>query len=218
MFLPPIPDPGKILCVGVNYASHLKETGRPPQQYPLLFSRFSDSVVGADNSLVKPKESERLDYEGELAVIIGKGGRRISKQKAFEHVAGYSCFNDGSIRDWHSHSSQVLPGKNFPCSGAFGPWMATADEVPNIEKSILTTTVNGKEVQRATISDLVFDISTLIEYCSTFCILEPGDVIVTGTTSGVGAHRDPPLWLRDGDVVEIELTGIGLLRNRVRAE
>jgi 2-keto-4-pentenoate hydratase/2-oxohepta-3-ene-1,7-dioic acid hydratase in catechol pathway len=145
VFLPPIPDPGKILCVGVNYASHLKETGRPPQQYPLLFSRFSDSVVGADNSLVKPKESERLDYEGELAVIIGKGGRRISKQKAFEHVAGYSCFNDGSIRDWHSHSSQVLPGKNFPCSGAFGPWMATADEVPNIEKSILTTTVNGKK-------------------------------------------------------------------------
>jgi len=213
--LPTIPDPDKIFCIGVNYATHLAESGHPTPPHPMIFTRFANSQVGAGQSMVRPLESERFDYEGEMAVIIGKGGRRIAREQALSHVAGYSCYNDGSIRDWQRHTSQFTPGKNFAATGAFGPWMVTTDELPDITTQTIATRLNGVEVQRAPISDLVFDVPTLIAYCSTFTELVPGDVIVTGTTGGVGAYRQPPLWMKGGDVVEVEVTGIGVLRNPV---
>lgn len=214
--LPTIPDPGKIFCIGVNYATHLAETGRPKPERPMVFTRFADSQVGAGQPMIRPRESDHFDFEGELAVIIGKAGRRISLSQAMSHIAGYACYNDGSIRDWQRHTSQFTPGKNFAGTGSFGPWMVTTDEIPDIDQLTLTTRLNGVEVQHAPISDLVFDVPTLIAYCSTFIGLEPGDVIVTGTTGGVGAYRTPPLWMKHGDVVEVEISGIGILRNPVR--
>lgn len=213
--LPTIPDPDKIFCIGVNYATHLAESGHPTPPHPMIFTRFANSQVGAGQPMVRPLESERFDYEGEMAVIIGKGGRRISREQALSHVAGYSCYNDGSIRDWQRHTSQFTPGKNFAATGGFGPWMVTADELRDVTTQTIATRLNGVEVQRAPISDLVFDVPTLIAYCSTFTELVPGDVIVTGTTGGVGAYRQPPLWMKGGDVVEVEVTGIGVLRNPV---
>ena len=213
--LPPIPDPAKIFCVGVNYATHLAESGHPTPKHPMIFTRFANSQVGAGEALVRPPESERFDFEGELAVVIGTGGRRIAKQNALRHVAGYSCYNDGSIRDWQRHTSQFVPGKNFAKTGGFGPWLVSADEVPDPSALTLVTRLNGQEMQRAPTSDLVFDIPTLITYCSTFCELEPGDVIVTGTTGGVGAYREPPVWMKGGDTVEVEISGIGMLRQSV---
>jgi 2-keto-4-pentenoate hydratase/2-oxohepta-3-ene-1,7-dioic acid hydratase in catechol pathway len=216
--LPTVPDPDKIFCIGVNYATHLAESGHPTPPHPMIFTRFANSQVGSGQPMIRPPESERFDYEGELAVIIGKGGRRIAKERALQHVAGYACYNDGSIRDWQRHTSQFTPGKNFMGTGGFGPWMVTTDEIPDVSKQTIATRVNGMEVQAAPISDLVFDVSTLIAYCSTFTELVPGDVIVTGTTGGVGAYRVPPLWLKHGDVVEVEVSGIGILRNPVRDE
>jgi len=213
--LPTIPNPDKIFCIGVNYATHLAESGHPTPPHPMIFTRFANSQVGAGQSMIRPLESERFDYEGEMAVIIGKRGRRIPRGDALSHVAGYACYNDGSIRDWQRHTSQFTPGKNFAGTGAFGPWMVTTDDIPDISAQTLVTRVNGVEVQRAPISDLVFDVATLIAYCSTFSELVPGDVIVTGTTGGVGAYRNPPLWLKGGDVVEVEISGIGVLRNPV---
>ena len=216
--LPTVPDPDKIFCIGVNYATHLAESGHPTPPHPMIFTRFANSQVGSGQPMIRPPESERFDYEGELAVIIGKGGRRIPKDRAAQHVAGYACYNDGSIRDWQRHTSQFTPGKNFAGTGGFGPWMVTTDEIPDVSKQTIATRVNGMEVQAAPISDLVFDVPTLIAYCSTFTELVPGDVIVTGTTGGVGAYRVPPLWLKHGDVVEVEVSGIGILRNPVRDE
>lgn len=214
-FLPTIPDPEKIFCVGVNYATHLAESGHPTPAHPMIFTRFANSQVGAGQPMVRPAESERFDYEGEMAVIVGTRGRRIPREKAIEHVAGYACYNDGSIRDWQRHTSQFTPGKNFAGTGAFGPWMVTTDEIADIGAETITTRLNGVEVQHAPISDLVFDVAALIAYCSTFCELAPGDVIVTGTTGGVGAYRKPPLWMKGGDVVEVEISGVGVLRNPV---
>ncbi|HVV40648.1 MAG TPA: fumarylacetoacetate hydrolase family protein [Nitrobacter sp.] len=216
--LPTVPDPDKIFCIGVNYATHLAESGHPTPPHPMIFTRFANSQVGSGQPMIRPPESERFDYEGELAVIIGKGGRRIARERALQHVAGYACYNDGSIRDWQRHTSQFTPGKNFSGTGGFGPWMVTTDEIPDVSKQTIATRVNGMEVQAAPISDLVFDVPTLIAYCSTFTELVPGDVIVTGTTGGVGAYRVPPLWLKHGDVVEVEVSGIGILRNPVRDE
>lgn len=213
--LPTIPNPDKIFCVGVNYASHLAESGHPTPPHPMIFTRFANSQVGAGQPMIRPLESERFDYEGEMAVIIGKGGRRISNEDALSHIAGYACYNDGSIRDWQRHTSQFTPGKNFAGTGAFGPWMVTTDEMPDISVQTIATRLNGVEVQNAPISDLVFNVQTLIAYCSTFSELVPGDVIVTGTTGGVGAYRNPPLWMKGGDVVEVEVSGIGILRNPV---
>lgn len=213
--LPTIPDPDKIFCIGVNYATHLAESGHPTPPHPMIFTRFANSQVGGGQPMIRPLESERFDYEGEMAVIIGKGGRRISRETALSHVAGYACYNDGSIRDWQRHTSQFTPGKNFAGTGGFGPWMVTTDELPDISAQTIATRLNGVEVQRAPISDLVFDVATLIAYCSTFSELVPGDVIVTGTTGGVGAYRNPPLWMKGGDVVEVEVSGIGILRNPV---
>ncbi|MGY3447499.1 fumarylacetoacetate hydrolase family protein [Bradyrhizobium sp. USDA 4473] len=216
--LPTVPDPDKIFCIGVNYATHLAESGHPTPPHPMIFTRFANSQVGAGQPMIRPLESERFDYEGEMAVIIGKAGRRIPREAALAHVAGYACYNDGSIRDWQRHTSQFAPGKNFVGTGGFGPWMVTSDELTDISQQHIATRLNGVEVQAAPISDLVFDVATLIAYCSTFTELVPGDVIVTGTTGGVGAYRTPPLWMKDGDVVEVEISGIGVLRNPVQDE
>ena len=213
--LPAIPNPEKIFCVGVNYLSHLRETGREPPPHPMIFVRYANSQVGAGQPMLRPPESEQFDFEGELAVIIGRQGRRIPRERAFDHVAGYACYNDGSIRDWQRHTGQFTPGKNFVGTGAFGPWIVTADELTDPASQTLVTRLNGQEMQRAPISDLVFDIPTLIAYCSIFSQLVPGDVIVTGTTGGVGAFRKPPVWMKAGDIVEVEITGIGILRNPV---
>ena len=213
--LPPIPNPAKILCVGLNYRSHVAETDRPPMQYPTLFSRYADSQMGHLASAEIPPESTQFDYEGELAVVIGAPARRIAPADAMAVVAGYSVYNDFSARDWQRHTSQFLPGKNFPSTGGFGPWLITADEVPNVEHSVLTTRVNGEVRQNAPISDLIFDIAHLIAYISTFTPLAPGDVIVTGTPGGVGLFMDPPIFLTAGDVVEVEIDGVGTLSNIV---
>ncbi len=214
-FLPVIPDPQKLICVGLNYAGHVKETGRPPPDYPALFPRYADAQVGHNQPIVRPRASTRFDWEGELAFVIGTGGRHIAEADALSHIAGYTCVNDGSIRDWQRHTSQFMPGKNFWHSGACGPWMVTADEIPDPSKLTLTTRVNGEEMQRTSTDDLIFDVPQLVAYISTFTPLSPGDIVSTGTPSGVGAFRDPPVFMKAGDVVEVEITGIGVLRNTV---
>lgn len=213
--LPVVPDPEKIFCIGVNYMSHLIETGRPKPDHPMVFLRVASSQLGHLQPMVKPEESEQLDFEGELAVVIGEGGRRIAKADALDHVAGYACYNDGSIRDWQKHTTQFAPGKNFDRTGAFGPWLVTSDEIGDPSTLNIWTRLNGEVMQEAPLSDLVFDIPTLIAYLSSFAMLNPGDVIVTGTTGGVGAFRTPQLWMKPGDVVEIEVDRIGVLRNPI---
>jgi 2-keto-4-pentenoate hydratase/2-oxohepta-3-ene-1,7-dioic acid hydratase in catechol pathway len=218
-FAPVVDDPGaKLLCVGVNYMPHIKEMGRERPSHPVLFVRFHDSIVGNGRPLVAPRSSVQFDYEGELAVVIGKRARHVRRESALDYVAGYACFNDGSIRDFQRHSQQFTPGKNFHHSGSFGPWLVTADEVPDPRKLTLTTRLNGQVVQQESVGELCFDIPQLIEYCSTWAELLPGDVIVTGTPGGVGAGRTPPLWMKSGDHVEVEITGIGVLRNPIVAD
>lgn len=216
--LPVVPKPDKILCVGVNFASHVKETGREMPPMPMIFMRYAASQVGANQPMLCPKVSEKFDYEGELAVVIGKRARYVPRDKALDYVAGYACYNDGSVRDWQKHSQQFGPGKNFPETGAFGPWMVTTDEIPDVGAMSLKTRLNGREVQTATLDDLIFDVPALIEYCSSFITLEPGDVIICGTTGGVGAFHNPPLWMKEGDTVEVEISGIGVLRNTIAKE
>jgi 2-keto-4-pentenoate hydratase/2-oxohepta-3-ene-1,7-dioic acid hydratase in catechol pathway len=216
--LPPITNPGKILCVGLNYRKHAEETGNPIPSYPVLFPRWPESHVGHGQSMLAPRESERFDYEGELAVIIGKTARRVSESEALDYAAGYSCYNEGSIRDWQRHSSQYLPGKNFYHSGAFGPCMVTADEIPNPAELTLETRLNGEVVQHEGVDDMIFDVPQLIAYISTYTELYAGDVIVTGTPSGVGHVRRPPLWMKAGDTVEVEISKIGVLRNPIEAD
>lgn len=211
---PPIQNPGKIICIGLNYDEHRVETNRPDVRYPTVFIRWADSQVGHDQPMLKPAESERFDYEGELVVVIGKPGRHIPAERALEHVAGYSCYNDGSVRDWQKHTSQFAPGKNFPGTGAFGPWLVVG-EIPDPHALTLTTRLNGEVLQNSGTDMLIFDIPTLIAYISTFTELSTGDVIVSGTPGGVGDRRDPPRYLRPGDTVEVEISGIGILRNSV---
>ncbi len=215
---PVIPDPDKIVCVGLNYREHVEETGRTVTEKPLLFARFAGSQVGHLRPMVKPKVSDEFDYEGELAVVIGKGGRHISVERALDHVAGYACYNDGSIRDWQRHTSQYLPGKNFAGSGAFGPWLVTTDEIPDPTRLTLETRLNGQVVQHATTDLMITPVPEQIAYISTILPLLSGDVIVSGTPGGVGARRKPPLFMRPGDVAEVEITGIGVLRNPIVAE
>ena len=217
-FEPVVVDPSKILCVGVNYATHLAESGIPRPEKPMIFVRFANSQVGHGRPMLRPPESVKFDYEGELAVIIGKKARRVPREQALDYVAGYACYNDGSIRDWQRHTSQFTPGKTFPGTGGFGPWLVTTDEIPDPAALTLETRLNGEVMQSAPISDLVFDVSALVAYCSVFTCLEPGDVIVTGTTGGVGAFRNPPVWMKPGDVVEIEISRIGVLRNAIEDE
>ena len=217
-FLPVIPAPGKILCVGLNYEDHRKETGRAVVTNPTIFTRFADSQTGHGRPILRPRESAKLDYEGELAIVISKGGRRISADRALDHVAGYSCYNDGSIRDWQAHTIQFTPGKNFPETGAFGPWLVTPDEFGEPYDQRIQTRLNGEIMQDAMLSDMIFPIARLIEYCSTFTPLAPCDVIVTGTPGGVGAKRDPQIFMKPGDRVEIEIDGIGILENSIADE
>jgi 2-keto-4-pentenoate hydratase/2-oxohepta-3-ene-1,7-dioic acid hydratase in catechol pathway len=217
-FEPVIPYPGKILCVGANYLSHMKEMGRAVPEYPWLFVRFSDSQVGHEQPMIRPTASQKYDFEGELAVIIGREARHVASEDALDYVAGYSCFNDGTLRDFQDHGSQFTPGKNFYHSGSFGPWLVTVDEIPDPTRLTLETRLNGQAMQAALISDLRFGIGELIEYCSTFSLLRPGDVISTGTTGGVGFARKPPVWMQPGDVIEVEISGIGVLRNRIADE
>ncbi|MBB3237085.1 fumarylacetoacetate hydrolase family protein [Phyllobacterium endophyticum] len=216
--LPPIVDPDKIICVGLNYVEHRAETGRRAQSHPVLFTRFANTQVGHLGALERPLASEEFDYEGELAIVIGRAGRHIRRQKAFDHIAGYACYNDASVRDYQRHTHQFTPGKNFVATGGFGPWMMSADAVGDIVNAAIRTRLNGQIVQDAHIADMIFDIPSLIEYCSTFTRLEPGDIIATGTPGGVGSRRDPQLWLKHGDTVEIEIEGIGLLQNSVTDE
>lgn len=216
--LPVIPDPGKIICIGLNYRDHVAETGRTVTENPSLFTRYPESQVGHLQPIVKPLESDQFDYEGELALVVGRGGRRIAEQDALAAVAGYACYNEGSIRDWQRHTSQFGAGKTFARTGAFGPWLVTRDDIPDPGHLTLQTRLNGQVVQQATTDLLITGIPALIRYCSTVLTLEPGDVIVTGTPGGVGAKRTPPLWMKAGDIVEVEISGIGVLRNPVVAE
>ena len=216
--IPVIPDPAKILCIGLNYAKHVAETKRPDSKHPTIFTRFADTQVGHNGIIYKPKVSEAFDYEGEMAIIIGKGGRNISKKSAMKHVVGFSCYNDVTVRDWQRHTSQFTPGKNYPSTGGFGPMMVTNDEVRDYKKLNIQTRLNGKIMQDSKLSQLIFPIPELINYISTFTPLSPGDVIVSGTPGGVGDRRDPPIYMKDGDIVEVEITKLGILKNRVMAE
>jgi 2-keto-4-pentenoate hydratase/2-oxohepta-3-ene-1,7-dioic acid hydratase in catechol pathway len=213
--LPPIPNPEKILCIGLNYLPHILETGREKPEKPTIFTRYPDSVVGDGTPQVRPAASDKFDYEGELAVIIGKPGRHIAEADVWDHIAGYSCFNDGSIRDYQNHTTQFWPGKSFERSGAFGPWIVTADEVGDITAQTMTTRVNGNVEQHTPIADMAITIPELIAYASTVTTLKPGDVIATGTPGGVGAHRKPRLFLAPGMSVEVEVTNVGTLSNGV---
>lgn len=212
---PPVVNPGKVFCIGVNYRNHVVEMGRELPTHPWVFTRSADSFVGHGSSLVRPAVSEQFDYEGELALVIGRTAHRVDSASALDYVAGYCCLNDGSVRDFQRHSGQFTPGKNFWRSGAMGPWLVTADEIGDPAGLELETRLNGKVMQSAPTSDLIFDIPALIEYCSTFARLEPGDVIATGTPGGVGAARKPPVWLRGGDTIEVSISRIGTLANPV---
>lgn len=216
-YLPVIANPAaKILCIGINYRPHMLEMGREPPSRPVVFVRFGSSLVGHGEPLVMPAASEQFDFEGELAVIIGKRARHVSRDDALDYVAGFSCFNDGSVRDFQRHSGQFTPGKNFVGSGSFGPWMTTCEDVPDPAALQLTTRLNGEVVQQESTGELLFGIAELIEYITIWTELTPGDVIATGTPGGVGAGRTPPLWMKPGDEVEVDISGIGRLRNNVR--
>ena len=216
--LPVIPNPGKIFCIGLNYGEHIQETGKAVTEKPVIFLRVPGSQLAHGDDIVRPRVSTQLDYEGEIAIVIGQGGHHIAEADAWSHIAGYSCYNDGSVRDWQFHTSQWGPGKNFWKTGAFGPWLVTADEIAPNQKMTLITRLNGQELQRATTDMMVHSIPRQIAYLSTFVPLEAGDVIVTGTPGGVGNKRTPQLFMKPGDVCEVEVDAIGTLRNGIRDE
>jgi len=218
VLLPVIPDPGKILCVGLNYETHRAETKRPDAKHPTIFTRFGDTQIAHLQPILKPRISDHLDYEAELAIIIGTGGRYIAEENALDHVAGYACYNDATIRDWQRHTIQFTPGKNFPSTGSFGPQLVTPDEVGDYTALTITGRLNGEVMQDAKLSDLIFPIARLISYCSSFTPLRPGDVILTGTPGGVGDRRDPPIFMKPGDTFEVDIPGVGLLVNVVGRE
>lgn len=217
-FLPPIVRPGKILCVGLNYRAHAAEAEAQVAPVPEIFARFASTLVGHGAAILLPEQSHRLDYEGELAAVIGKRGRAIARKDALGHVAGYAVFNDASVRDYQFRTRQWTMGKNFDRTGAFGPWLVTADELPAGGTGLrLTTLLNGMVVQQASTADLIFDVASLVEYLSSAMTLEPGDLIVTGTPAGVGFARKPPLWMKAGDRIEVEIERIGRLSNPIAA-
>jgi 2-keto-4-pentenoate hydratase/2-oxohepta-3-ene-1,7-dioic acid hydratase in catechol pathway len=213
--LPVIPNPGKVFCVGLNYKTHVAEMKRADSEHPAIFTRFVDSLTAHDAPLPKPAATQRFDFEGELAVIIGQGGRHISQADAWNHIAGYACFNDGSARDWQRHTHQWTPGKNFPATGPFGPFMATREAIPDVNQLTLETRLNGQVMQHASVADLIFTLPVIIEYLSGFTNLSPGDVIATGTPGGVGDKREPAVYMKAGDVIEVDITGLGTLHNVV---
>ena len=214
-FAPLIPRPGALWCVGLNYEDHRLETGRAKADYATLFTRFPACLVGHGEALVRPSASRQLDYEGELAVVIGRTARHVSEESALDHVAGYACFNDASVRDYQGHSSQFGPGKNFWRTGGFGPFLVTSDEVPEPQDLPIETRLNGEVVQQSHTSQMTYPVRELIAYLSRIHPLFPGDVISTGTPSGVGVARDPQLFMKPGDVVEVEIGSVGVLRNGV---
>jgi 2-keto-4-pentenoate hydratase/2-oxohepta-3-ene-1,7-dioic acid hydratase in catechol pathway len=214
-YLPTITNPDKILCVGLNYKAHQEETGRGGEGTPTIFVRFAGAQMGHEAPMVRPVESATLDFEGEIALVIGKAGRRIARADALEHVIGFGIYNDGSVREYQRQTSQFTPGKNFTATGGFGPWMMTVDEIGDLDEMEITTRLNGEVMQNAKAALLVHGFAELIEYCSTFIELVPGDVIVSGTPGGVGAARNPPVFMDEGDVIEVEVTPIGTLRNPV---
>ena len=214
-WLPVVPNPGKILCIGVNYEDHRAETANDEVSYPAMFLRTTESQAGHGTAIVRPFESHTLDYEAEIALIIGKAGRRIDRRHAWDHIAGYSCYNDGSVREFQRHTTQYTAGKNFPNTGAFGPWMVTADEIPPDTVLTLSCHLNGELMQKATTDQMIFGIPAIIEYVSTVTRLEPGDVIATGTPGGVGARRTPPVWMKPGDSVTVSVDRIGALENTI---
>jgi len=216
-YLPPISHPSKAIAVGLNYADHAAESPyKEPPKYPVLFNRFRSSWVGHNEPIVRPKMSEQYDYEAEVVVVIGKAGKHISKDKALDYVAGYSLFNEGSVRDYQLRITQWMVGKNFDSSGSFGPEFVTADELPPGAKGLrLTCRLNGKQLQDANTNDMIFDVATLIASISESMALVPGDIIISGTPAGVGFARKPPVLMKAGDVCEVELEGLGILSNPV---
>ncbi|QDZ11355.1 fumarylacetoacetate hydrolase family protein [Devosia ginsengisoli] len=214
-YAPVIANPGKIICVGLNYRAHGDETGRP--DYPALFVRFADTQIGHGENLTLSAESAMFDFEGELAVVIGTPGHGIAEAAALDHIAGYACYNDATMRDWQRHSSQYTAGKNFPGTGAFGPFLVTADEVGDPSQLAIATRVDGAVMQSASTADMLFSVRDIIAYVSRFTPLAAGDVLVTGTPAGAGAGRKPPVFLTAGMVVEVEIERVGLLRNVVAA-
>lgn len=217
-FLPVIPNPAKIFCIGLNYQKHKEETGRPDVNYPTVFTRFADTQIGHLQPLIRPSVTEQFDYEGEMAVIIGRGGRNINESDAIAHVAGYACYNEGSVRDYQRHTSQFTPGKNFSGTGAFGPYMVTPDEVGDYSKLPIKTLLNGQIMQESSLAEMIFPVEQLISYISQFTALGPGDVIVTGTPGGVGDKRQPPVYMQPGDIAEVEIGCLGILSNPVIEE
>jgi 2-keto-4-pentenoate hydratase/2-oxohepta-3-ene-1,7-dioic acid hydratase in catechol pathway len=214
--LPVIPHPNKIICIGVNYAEHAGEAGlKAGTDYPTIFLRLPEVLIGNGQPLIRPRVSEQFDYEGELAVVMGKAGSHIAEADAMSYVAGYSCFNDASVRDWQFHTRQFGMGKNFRNSGPFGPWLVTADEIADYRRLTLRTLLNGEEVQRTTCDRMVFDVPKLISYVSQALPWSPGDVISTGTPSGVAHFRKPPRYMRAGDTLAVEISSIGTLSNPV---
>ena len=215
-FLPVIPNPEKILCVGINYKSHAAEHGTEAPKLPNIFTKFVNTLEAHEGEMLRPKASTSFDFEGELALVIGKGGRHIKAADALKHVAGYTCYCDGSVRDFTKYS--LVASKNFLRSSPLGPWMVTSDEIPDPTKLTLVTRLNGKEMQRSGTDMLIHSIPAIIEFCSVFTPLVPGDIIATGTPDGIGAKQNPPVWMRAGDVLEIEISGIGTLRNKIADE
>ncbi|MBH3459255.1 MULTISPECIES: fumarylacetoacetate hydrolase family protein [Pseudomonas putida group] len=212
---PVIPAPGKIICVGINYVAHAEEAGRKVGQHPVIFQRFAETLQAHDAPLVRPKVSEEFDFEAELAVVIGKGGSHIAPENAMDHVAGYTCFNDASVRDWQFHTHQYGMGKTFRFTGALGPWLVTADEIADYRELQIRGILNGEQMQEGNLSELAFDIPHLISYVSQALDWNPGDILATGTPSGIGFKRNPPIFLKPGDIFEVTISQIGTLRNPV---
>ena len=209
---------GNIFCIGRNYAAHAAELGNPVEAEPLVFLKPTSALLDESAPIALPEYSGDVHHECELVVLIGRGGDDIPPEQALSHVAGYSCYNDGSIRDWQRHTTQFTPGKNFPGTGAFGPWLVTADEIPDPSKLTLTTRLNGTVMQQSGTDDLIFSVPHCIAYCSSFTYLEPGDVIITGTPGGVGNYREPPIFMKPGDKIEVDITSIGTLVNSIADE
>lgn len=215
-YLPPITNPEKIVCVGLNYRDHAAETGFEPPTFPTLFARYNSTLIGHQEHIIKPAVSDQLDFEGELVAIIGTGGKHINEANALQHIAGFSIFNDASVRDYQFKSPQWTAGKNFDTTGAFGPYFVTADALPpGCDGINLTTRLNGQVVQQGNTRDLIFPVAQIVAICSSFMTLKPGDVIVTGTPAGVGIGRKPPLFMQPGDICTVDIDGIGTLSNAI---
>jgi 2-keto-4-pentenoate hydratase/2-oxohepta-3-ene-1,7-dioic acid hydratase in catechol pathway len=215
---PVIPQPNKVICVGINYVAHAAEAGRTVGAYPVIFHRYAQTLVSHGAPLIRPTVSGHFDFEAELAVVIGKGGSHIEPEEAMDHVAGYTCFNDASVRDWQFHTHQYGMGKNFRATGALGPWLVTADEIPDYRKLSIQGMLNGENMQTGKLSELAFDIPTLIAYVSRALDWQPGDILATGTPSGIGFKRQPPIFLKPGDTYEVVIPGVGTLSNPIADE